>query len=48
MLVSNNGAWQRPGDTPGTVQSGTFDGGNDLFGTPVDPNDDRLGKVVQW
>lgn len=46
--VLNAGAYQYPADTPGTVGTGAFSGAADMFGTPEDPNDPRIGQVVEF
>jgi hypothetical protein len=48
VLVTNGGVWQVTGDTPGTVSTGAFTGSNDLFGTPIDRDDPRLGDTVRF
>lgn len=47
-LLTINGQWQTPGDTPGTVGTGPLDTSQDMFVMPTQQDDPRIGDVVRW
>lgn len=45
--VTVGGLWVYPDSEVAQVSVGPYDAAEDLFGTPVDPEDPRLGEVVR-
>ncbi len=45
--VTVGGIWQDPAGPVGQAVTGPMSGVNDLLGTPIDPEDPRIGEVVE-